>query len=171
MANQGSRYTYHTQNGIVILGDILLRPLVIRFRRSGSNPEVPPPPRTPTPLAVAPNGSGEPDGGQLPRGAGARERPRQCRERVGEQRRREEGRSHWLPDLECGDLQQDRTRTRKRAGGGDWFAFLCGKAATNSSGSGLTGVCFCKLDLAETHIYSKEYSAIWQKHVHYFFPF
>lgn len=79
MLNGKPEYTYHTKNGVVIVGDILLRFFMIRFRCGGTDPEIPPP-RAAAPLPVAPYGSGEPDGGQLPRGAGAGERPWQRRE-------------------------------------------------------------------------------------------
>jgi hypothetical protein len=147
-------YTYHTQNGVVIVGDILLRPFVILFHCSSTDRGIPPSPRAPAPMPVAPCGSGEPDGGQLRRGAGAGERPRQRRERFGEQRLREQMGSHWLTDLECGDLQRDRKRTRRRR---RWVCFSLrdchfdtpmASAATNSSGWGLTEICFCKVDLA-----------------------
>jgi len=96
---------------------------MIRFRRSGTDPEIPSP-RTPAPLPVSPYGSGEPDGGQLPRGAGAGERPWQRRECVGEQRRREERGRHCLTDFR---MRRPPARSELQLGdGGEGFAFLRG---------------------------------------------
>lgn len=166
-------HTYHTQNGIVIVGDILLLPFTIRFRGSGKYPEIPSP-RTPAP-PVATYGSGEPDGGQLPRWAGAEERPWQRRERVGEQRWREERGRHFLTDFGM-RRRPARSGSNEEARGGEGSAFLCGdsavftlpSAATNSSGPGLTAICFCKFDLIRINISKWRTSANLTLHVFIF---